>query len=121
MKKILFTALFACLTMVSFGQEKPKESKAHVCTETCDHSEQKVVKDCCKAALAEGKSCDKCETPAPVKKVAAKSCCSESAAGSKSCGDSKPAKKAKMAKAEKGAKGSCCSEGTKKECGSATK
>jgi hypothetical protein len=113
MKKLLLTAVFACLTIVSYGQEKPTEAKAHTCTEACDHSEKQEMKACCKAAKAEGKECSKCESP---KKVAMKSCCSDGK--KKACGDSKPAKQAKVAMAEKK---SCCSEGKKQSCGSATK
>lgn len=116
MKKILFTAVLACLTLVSYGQEKPAEAKAHTCTEACDHSEKQEMKGCCKAAKAEGKACSKCEKP---KKIAMKSCCSEGGKEAKACKESKPAKLAKVAAvAEK----SCCSEGSgKKSCGSATK
>lgn len=116
MKKILFTAVFACLTIVSYGQQKPAEAKAHTCTEACDHSEKQEMKGCCKAAKAEGKACSKCEAP---KKIAMKSCCSEGGKEAKACKESKPAKQAKVAAvAEK----SCCSEGSgKKSCGSATK
>ena len=113
MKKLLLTAVLACFTIVSYGQEKPTEAKAHTCTEACDHSEKQEMKGCCKAAKAEGKECSKCESP---KKVAMKSCCSDGK--KKACGDSKPAKQAKVAMAEKK---SCCSEGKKQSCGSATK
>lgn len=116
MKKLLLTAVFACLTIVSYGQEKPTEAKAHTCTEACDHSEKQEMKGCCKAAKAEGKECSKCESP---KKVAMKSCCSEG--GKTACGDSKPPKPAKQAKVAMAEKKSCCSEGKKKSCGSATK
>lgn len=90
MKKFLFTLTFLVFGVVSYAQEKPQDAEKHVCTEQCDHSGDKEMKACCKAAKAEGKECAHCAKKEA--KMEAKACCKAAAAEGKECGKCHPEK-----------------------------
>ena len=88
MKKFLFTLTFLVFGVVSYAQEKPQDAEKHVCTEQCDHSGDKEMKACCKAAAAEGKECGKCHPEKGDGKQTAmveKKSCGKEAAGKSCC------------------------------------
>ena len=111
MKRFLLTAVLACSSVALFAQEAPQKEEQHVCTEQCDHSADKEMKACCKAASAEGKECSHCAKKEA--KMEGKACCKNAAAKGEECAKCHPKKgDKKMAAVE--SKKACCSEKT--EC-----